>query len=142
MTYGGTVPTVTPGYSGFVNGDSASSLTTTPTCSTTATSSDPPSPPTYASSCSGASDPNYTIVYDPGATTVTAGTHSGGRQREPGERGSADLRRHRLAAAAYGRDRRYDGSDLQPGPALDEHQRRLVVRQLHVAGRVLQRRHV
>ena len=71
MTYGGTVPTITPGYSGFVNGDSAPSLTTTPTCSTTATSSDPPSPPTYASACSGASDPNYTIVYDPGATTVT-----------------------------------------------------------------------
>ena len=71
MTYGGTVPTITPGYSGFVNGDSASSLTTTPTCSTTATSSDPPSPPTYASLCSGASDPNYTIVYDLGATTVT-----------------------------------------------------------------------
>ena len=71
MAYGGTVPTITPGYSGFVNGDSASSLTTTPTCSTTATSSDPPSPPTYPSSCSGASDPNYAIVYDPGATTVT-----------------------------------------------------------------------
>ena len=71
MTYGGTVPTITPGYSGFVNGDTPSSLTTPPTCSTTATSSDPPSPPTYASSCSGASDPNYTIAYDPGATTVT-----------------------------------------------------------------------
>ena len=64
MAYGGTVPTITPGYSGFVNGDSASSLTTPPTCSTTATSSDPPSPPTYQSSCSGGSDPNYAIVYD------------------------------------------------------------------------------
>ena len=41
MTYGGSVPTITAGYSGFVNGDSASSLTTKPTCSTTATSSSP-----------------------------------------------------------------------------------------------------
>ena len=41
MTYGGTVPTITPAYSGFVNSDSASSLTTKPTCSTTATSSSP-----------------------------------------------------------------------------------------------------
>ena len=41
MTYGGTVPTITPIYAGFVNGDTASSLTTQPTCSTTATSSSP-----------------------------------------------------------------------------------------------------
>jgi hypothetical protein len=41
MTYGGTVPAITASYSGFVNGDSASSLTTQPTCSTTATSSSP-----------------------------------------------------------------------------------------------------
>ena len=34
MTYGGPAP-VTPSYSGFVNGDSASSLTTSPSCSTT-----------------------------------------------------------------------------------------------------------
>ena len=39
MTYGGTVPTITPSYSGFVNGDSAASLTTPPTCGTAATSS-------------------------------------------------------------------------------------------------------
>ena len=37
MTYGGTAPTITPRYSGFVNGDTAASLTTEPTCSTTAT---------------------------------------------------------------------------------------------------------
>ena len=41
MTYGGAVPTITPGYSGFVNGDTASSLTTQPTCTTTATGSSP-----------------------------------------------------------------------------------------------------
>ncbi len=71
MTYGGSVPTITPGYSGFENGESASSLTAQPTCSTTAASSSPPSPPTYVSSCSGASDPNYAIAYVAGATTVT-----------------------------------------------------------------------
>ena len=70
MAYGGTPPTITvASYSGFVNGDSASSLTTPPQCSTTATSSsavgssDP-------SSCSGAVDPNYTFTYVPGTVTV------------------------------------------------------------------------
>ena len=37
MTYGGTVPTITPSYSGFVNGQGSSVMTGT-TCSTTATS--------------------------------------------------------------------------------------------------------
>ncbi len=49
MTYGGSVPAITPSYSGFVNGDSASSLTTRPTCSTTATSSSPVG--SYPTSC-------------------------------------------------------------------------------------------
>ena len=72
MTYGGTVPTITPGYSGFVNGDiGLVAHDGSRRARRRATSSDPPSPPTYPSSCSGASDPNYTIVYDPGATTVT-----------------------------------------------------------------------
>ncbi len=70
MNYGGTVPTITPLYSGFKSGDSASSLSVQPTCSTTATSSSTPSPPTYASSCSGAADPNYTITYVAGAVTI------------------------------------------------------------------------
>jgi hypothetical protein len=70
MTYGGTVPAITPGYAGFVNGDSASALTTPPTCSTTASGSDPASPPTYPSSCSGAADPNYTIGYVGGSVTI------------------------------------------------------------------------
>jgi hypothetical protein len=70
MTYEGAVPTITPIYSGFKNGDSASSLSVPPTCGTTATSSSAPSPPTYPSSCSGAADPNYTISYVTGAVTV------------------------------------------------------------------------
>jgi MBG domain (YGX type)/Glycine rich protein len=68
MTYGGSVPQITPGYAGFVNGDSASSLTAQPTCTTTATSSSPVG--TYPSSCSGASDSNYTITNVPGTVTV------------------------------------------------------------------------
>jgi hypothetical protein len=70
MTYGATVPTVTPSYSGFVNGDNAGSLTSAPTCSTTATSSSPVG--SYPDSCSGASDPNYSITYVPGSTIVGA----------------------------------------------------------------------
>jgi len=86
MTYGGSVPTITASYSGFVNGDSAATLTTPPTCSTTASSSSPVG--TYASSCSGAVDSNYTITYAPGAVV--------GRKRRPrGQRlvGLDDLRR-------------------------------------------------
>ena len=70
MAYGGDVPTISASYSGFVNGDSVSSLTTRPTCSTTATSSSPVA--TYASTCAGASDPSYTITYVSGSVTVQA----------------------------------------------------------------------
>ncbi|HXZ65458.1 MAG TPA: MBG domain-containing protein, partial [Streptosporangiaceae bacterium] len=73
MTYGGTPPAITPAYSGFVNKDTASSLTTAPACSTTATSSMPAG--SYPSSCTGAVDPNYAISYVTGTVTVTqAGT--------------------------------------------------------------------
>ena len=70
MTYGGTAPTITASYSGFVNGDSAASLTTPPTCGTAATSSSAVG--NYASTCSGAVDPNYSITYTSG--TVAVGT--------------------------------------------------------------------
>jgi hypothetical protein len=68
MSEGGTVPTITPAYGGFVNSDGPSSLTTQPTCSTTATSSS--SVGTYPSMCSGAADSNYTISYVAGTVTV------------------------------------------------------------------------
>ena len=74
MTYGATPPTIIPNYSGFVNGDTPFSLTTAPACSTTATSTSPASPPTYASSCSGAADSNYTITYTPGTVTINQAT--------------------------------------------------------------------
>ncbi len=70
MSYGSTPPVITASYSGFVNGDTAASLTTAPTCSTTATSSSAAG--TYPSSCSGAVDANYKITYVPGTVTVMA----------------------------------------------------------------------
>ncbi|HEV2478120.1 MAG TPA: MBG domain-containing protein [Puia sp.] len=69
MTYGGTVPALSATYSGFVNGDNASSLTTQPVVSTSATSSSPMG--TYPITASGAVDPNYSIAYVPGVMTVT-----------------------------------------------------------------------
>ncbi len=66
MTYGGSVPTITPSYSGLVNGDVAPA--TAPTCSTTATSSSPVG--SYASACTGAADPNYTFSEVPGSVDV------------------------------------------------------------------------
>ncbi len=70
MTYGASVPTIAPSYSGLVNGDVAP--TTAPTCSTTATSSSPVG--TYDSSCAGAADPNYTFGYVDGTVTVEPAT--------------------------------------------------------------------
>jgi hypothetical protein len=70
MTQGGTVPTITPSYSGFVNHDTASSLTTQPTCFTQAMSSSLPA--SYSSICSAAADPNYVISFVNGLVTVTA----------------------------------------------------------------------
>ena len=68
MTYGGGPPTITASYSGFVNGDDATDLTTAPSCSTSATSSSPVG--SYAATCSGAVDPNYAITYQNGSVTV------------------------------------------------------------------------
>ena len=73
MVYGGTPPTITvAGYAGFVNGDSASSLSTKPTCSTKATSSSSVAGSPYPSSCSGAVDSNYKISYVNGSVTISA----------------------------------------------------------------------
>ena len=69
VAYGSTIPPITASYSGFVNSQTASSLTTQPTCSTTAIST---SPGMYPSSCTGAVDPNYAIGYVNGTITVSA----------------------------------------------------------------------
>jgi hypothetical protein len=67
----GTAPAApTPGYSGFVNGQTSSALTTQPTCSTTVTATTAVGSPTGTGTCSGAVDPNYTITYVAGNATI------------------------------------------------------------------------
>jgi hypothetical protein len=63
------VPTITPIFSTFFNGDTSAVLTSQPTCVTTYTTSSPvgSSSPT---SCSGAAAANYTIIYVNGSVTV------------------------------------------------------------------------
>jgi hypothetical protein len=70
VNHGDAVPTITPSYSGFVNGDSVASLTTPPTCSTAykptnATGS------TAVTNCSGATAANYAMTYIAGTVTVS-----------------------------------------------------------------------
>jgi len=63
-------PTLTLSYSGFVNGENNSALTTQPAVITTAVTSSPIG--TYPIIASGAVDANYNITYTPGTLTVTA----------------------------------------------------------------------
>ena len=70
MIYGGAVPPITASYNGFVNGETASNLTTQPSCGTTAMSLSSVSGNPYMSSCMGAVDPNYTFTYVTGIVTV------------------------------------------------------------------------
>src|SRR5262249_43534718 len=67
--YGASNPTLTVSYSGFVNGDTAASLTTAPSVSTTATATSPAG--TYPITASGAVSANYVIAYVNGTLTVT-----------------------------------------------------------------------
>ena len=69
MIQGAALPSLPAGYSGFVNGDTAASLTTRPTLSTTATSQSPAG--TYPITASGAVDTDYSITYVAGTLTVT-----------------------------------------------------------------------
>jgi len=69
--YGAALPTLTAGYSGFVNGDSTSNLTVQPALSTTATAASHVAGSPYSITASGAVDPDYTISYVPGTLTVT-----------------------------------------------------------------------
>ncbi len=66
------VPPVTPTYHGFVNGEQATVLTGTLSCTSGTVTTSPPG--TYTSSCSGVSDPNYIITFVPGTTTVVDAT--------------------------------------------------------------------
>jgi hypothetical protein len=73
--YGVAIPTLTASYSGFVNGDTAASLTTAATLSTTATASSPVG--AYPITASGAVDTNYAISYVAGTLTITQSSISG-----------------------------------------------------------------
>jgi len=68
MTYGGTPPVISASFLGFVNGETAASLASAPTCTTTARAqSDVGAYPTF---CSGAVGGNYTIAYAAGSLSV------------------------------------------------------------------------
>ncbi len=67
-TYGLSLPTLSASYSGFVNGETAGSLTTQPALTTTATASSPVG--SYIITASGAADANYKITYVGGTLSV------------------------------------------------------------------------
>jgi hypothetical protein len=71
INYGDPVPTVTASYDGFVDGDSAASLVAPPSCITTYIEGS--SPGNYPTSCSGAVDPRYNILYSSGTVAVPYG---------------------------------------------------------------------
>ncbi|MEP6804829.1 MAG: MBG domain-containing protein [Flavobacterium sp.] len=67
--YGDVNPTLTATYTGFVNGDTETSLTTPPAITTTADTTSPVGG--YPITASGAASSNYTIVYVDGTLDVT-----------------------------------------------------------------------
>ena len=67
VTYGGSIPAITPTYTGFTGGQTTPA--TGATCTTTATSSSPVG--TYPTTCSGAADPVFGFIYVAGSVTIT-----------------------------------------------------------------------
>ncbi len=83
MTYGGTLPTFTASYSGFVNGDGQGVLSGAPSLTTTATSSSPVGNYTITAAQGTLSAQNYTFAFvngtlniNPAVLTVTANNAS------------------------------------------------------------------
>lgn len=72
ITYGSAIPALTASYTGFVNGDNATSLSTPPAIATAAISSSPAGG--YPITVSGAVDSNYKITYKPGTLTINPAT--------------------------------------------------------------------
>ena len=70
VAFGGSVPTITPSYSGFVNGED-SSVVSGLTCSTSYTTTT--SVGTTTSTCSGATASNYSFSYTSGVITISQG---------------------------------------------------------------------
>lgn len=73
-TYGSAVPAFTLSYSGFVNGDDATSLTTQPTVNTVANATSAAG--VYAITVNGAASANYNITYVAGTFTIANPTIS------------------------------------------------------------------
>jgi hypothetical protein len=81
MLYGGTVPAITPAFTGLVNGDTAATLASAPNVPPTCNAYVPPPPGTpvtsttpagkYTTVCAGAVDSNYLISYTNGVFTVS-----------------------------------------------------------------------
>jgi hypothetical protein len=69
VLYGSGPATITPSYSGFVDGDD-SSVVTGVTCSAAVDATTPPG--TYPATCSGGSAPGYVLNYVPGTVIVAA----------------------------------------------------------------------
>jgi len=67
--YGAALPSLTYTYSGFVNGDAASALTTLPTVTTSASAGTAVG--SYTITAGGAAASNYSIAYAPGTLTIT-----------------------------------------------------------------------
>jgi hypothetical protein len=70
FVHGSALPAVTPSYAGFVNGDGPSDLATKASCQSSATSSSAPG--SYATSCFGVDDADYTVAYSSGTAVVDA----------------------------------------------------------------------
>jgi len=87
-TYGGPIPALTASYTGFVNGDDASHLSTAPAITTTATSSSAAG--AYPITVSGAVDSNYKITYKPGTLTINPATLTVTANPQTKEAGAAD----------------------------------------------------
>ena len=148
QAYGSAAPDITPAYSGFVNGDTAASLTTPATCLSAALPTSPVG--SYDSSCSGAADPNYTIGYvdgtvaiAPAALTVTASSDSAAYG------GTTPIIDPQVSGLQNNEDVSVLGADLwvldggdaeQPGRDLPVHLHRCVRRQLFDQLRGRQRR--
>jgi hypothetical protein len=73
--FGSSAPTITPIYDGFVGSEDASVLDSAPTCTSNYTNTSPAGS-TLTSSCSGASDGNYSFTYVAGTVTVTTNSRT------------------------------------------------------------------
>lgn len=110
MNSGSAMPALTVSYSGFVNGDNASSLASKPKVSTPATAASPPG--TYAITVSGAADPDYSISYKPGMLTINfVSTPPGGTAPPPG--GGITSPKGNIVVTAQPETKTYGAADPQ-----------------------------